>query len=120
MRRIDIRRGLYVLGIVFVVPLVWFNESSLGGGDNRSTKVTLGLPFSPWFRYESSFVKQEWGEGPIKSFTISEHSGWGIELVSWSSLCFVLALCCFIFAKSLKPRSATVPVQPPQTEGQPP
>ena len=107
-----IRMALVVLGILLLLQLVWVTREAVGDAENGRTTFTLGLPFSPWFRYEESRSKTEFGDGPVKSDSTSMNFNHGIEFLSWSSLCVVLAVVCFQVAKWVKRRQPFVPPQP--------
>jgi hypothetical protein len=103
MSRRGIRIALIILGLAFAVPLVFFDYTSQGNGpDDRRNTLTIGLPLSPWLRYEETTVKQEWGEGMTKSFTTSTNSNWDVEFISVSTLCFVLSVTLLILSGVLK------------------
>jgi hypothetical protein len=77
---------------------------------SHTTKIQLGLPFSPWFHWQSESRTERGPEnGPgASSFTSSMSSKWGVELVTWSTTVLVAGIALFAAARFLGKSSPPV------------
>jgi hypothetical protein len=103
MRRKHLRFAAVFACIICLLAMFWptYSHDTPSEGEER-TQLQLGLPFSPWFRFEESRIDRKVESETGISHTMSRRSSTNAELVTWSSLLPLAGIGFLILARALK------------------
>ena len=106
LARMICRTGAIVCLIAFCLPGYSVDRTL----DRQSTRIQLGLPFSPWLRFVNESRTErgpELSTGAMSTST-SFSNKWNVELFTWSSAALLASIVLFAAARRLRDDSQPV------------
>jgi hypothetical protein len=103
MRRKHLRFLAIALGVACLLALLkpgYVHETPAAG--EKRTRVTLGLPSSPWLQFNRIHIDRRVESPAGVSHMYSDRTEWGVELVTWSGLLAVAGVGFLFLARMLK------------------
>src|SRR4030095_4698965 len=107
MRQKHLRFVAIALGIVCLLAMFkpGYSHETPGPGEEY-TRFRLGLPFSPWFHFDTIHIDKRVESHTGVPHTYSHRTEYGFELVTWSTFLGVAGIGFLFIARQFKRASA--------------